>query len=58
MALKTAVQISRSLRLPDGEFFPAARKKTGIAIHHTLAGIRAYHATHAFYTTSSEDLVS
>jgi len=58
MALKTAVQGSRSLLLPDGEFFPAARKKTGIAIHHTVAGIRAYHATHAFYTAGSEDLGS
>ena len=34
MALKT----SHSLRLPDGEFFPAARKKSGIAIHHTVGG--------------------
>ena len=34
MALKT----SYSLRLPEGEFFPAARKKSGIAIHHTVGG--------------------
>ena len=34
MALKN----SYSLRLPDGEFFPAARKKSGIAIHHTVGG--------------------
>ena len=29
---------SHSLRLPDGEYFPAARKKSGIAIHHTVGG--------------------
>ncbi len=34
MALKN----SHSLRLPDGEYFPAARKKSGIAIHHTVGG--------------------
>jgi len=31
-----ALKIDYSMRLPDGEFFPAARKKTGIAIHHTV----------------------
>ena len=38
MALITALEISRSLRLPEGEFFPAARKKSGIGIHHTVGG--------------------
>ncbi|MFC1640169.1 N-acetylmuramoyl-L-alanine amidase [Gemmatimonadota bacterium] len=33
-----APKIDYSLRLPDGEFFPAARKKSGIAIHHTVGG--------------------
>jgi hypothetical protein len=33
-----ALKIDYSLRLPDGQFFPAARKKTGIAIHHTVGG--------------------
>jgi len=33
-----ALKIDYSLRLPDGEFFPAARKKSGIAIHHTVGG--------------------
>jgi hypothetical protein len=32
------LRVERSLRLPDGEFFPASRKKTGIAIHHTVGG--------------------
>ena len=33
-----APKIDYSLRLPDGEFFPAKRKKSGIAIHHTVGG--------------------
>ncbi|MHC4435080.1 MAG: peptidoglycan recognition protein family protein [Planctomycetota bacterium] len=33
-----ALKIDYSMRLPDGEFFPAKRKKTGIAIHHTVGG--------------------
>ena len=33
-----ALKIDYTLRLPDGQFFPAARKKTGIAIHHTVGG--------------------
>jgi hypothetical protein len=33
-----ALKIDHSLRLPDDQFFPAARKKTGIAIHHTVGG--------------------
>ena len=33
-----APKIDYSLRFPDGEYFPAARKKTGIAIHHTVGG--------------------
>jgi hypothetical protein len=31
-----AVEINRTLRLPDSEFFPAKQRKTGIAIHHTV----------------------
>jgi hypothetical protein len=42
MALKNAqLAFDHSLRLPDGEFFPAARKKTGIALHHTEGGTAA-----------------
>ena len=33
-----ALKIDYSLRLPDDQFFLAARKKTGIAIHHTVGG--------------------
>ena len=33
-----AQKIDYSMRLPDGEFFPAVRKKTGLAIHHTVGG--------------------
>jgi len=33
-----ALKIDQSLRFPDGEFFPAKRKKTGIALHHTVGG--------------------
>lgn len=33
-----APKIDYSLRLPEGEYFPAKRKKTGIAIHHTVGG--------------------
>ena len=33
-----ALKIDHSLRFPDGEYFPAKRKKTGIAIHHTVGG--------------------
>jgi len=33
-----APKIDYTLRLPEGQFFPAARKKSGIAIHHTVGG--------------------
>ena len=33
-----ALKISHSLQLPEREFFPATRKKSGIAIHHTVGG--------------------
>jgi hypothetical protein len=29
-----AVLIDRSVRLPESEYFPQARQKSGIAIHH------------------------
>ncbi len=32
------VNIDRSLRLPEGEFFPTAEPKSGICIHHTVGG--------------------
>ena len=32
------VQVDRSLRLPDGEYFAERERKTGIAIHHTVCG--------------------
>jgi len=32
------VEIDRSLRLPESEFFPERQRKTGIAIHHTVCG--------------------
>jgi hypothetical protein len=37
------VQVDRSLRLPDGEYFAERERKTGIAIHHTVCG--AAHTT-------------
>ena len=30
------VHVDRSLRLPEGEYFPEPQRKTGIAIHHTV----------------------
>lgn len=33
-----ALTVSRALRLPDAQHFPAGEKKTGIAIHHTVGG--------------------
>jgi hypothetical protein len=30
------VSVNRSLRLPDGEYFPERQRKSGIAIHHTV----------------------
>jgi hypothetical protein len=32
------VQVDRSLRLPDSQYFAEAERKTGIAIHHTVCG--------------------
>ncbi len=32
------LKIDHSLQLPDGEFFPAQSRKTGITIHHTVGG--------------------
>jgi hypothetical protein len=32
------VHVDRSLRLPAGEYFAQRRRKTGIAIHHTVCG--------------------
>jgi hypothetical protein len=47
MALKYAQPaFDHSLRLPEGEYFPAARKKTGIAIHHTVGGTAASTLNH------------
>src|SRR3989338_7776366 len=33
-----AVPIDRSLRLPASQYVPGARRKSGIAIHHTVGG--------------------
>lgn len=33
-----AIQINRTLRLPDGEYFHSGGTKSGIAIHHTVGG--------------------
>jgi len=33
-----ALDIVRTLRLPDSEFFSGTQRKTGIAIHHTVGG--------------------
>jgi len=33
-----ALNIVRTRRLPDTEFFPGTQRKTGIAIHHTVGG--------------------
>ena len=33
-----AVQVDRSLSLPETEYFPGAQEKSGIAIHHTVGG--------------------
>lgn len=33
-----AINIDRSLRLPDGEYLPETGSKTGICIHHTVGG--------------------
>jgi len=33
-----AVDIDRSMRLPEAEFFPTTHPKSGIAIHHTVGG--------------------
>jgi hypothetical protein len=33
-----ALTVSRALRLPDAQHFPAGETKTGIAIHHTVGG--------------------
>lgn len=33
-----ALQIDRTMRLPDGEFFPSQEPKTGICLHHTVGG--------------------
>jgi hypothetical protein len=33
-----AIQIDKSLRLPDGEFFDTHEEKSGICVHHTVGG--------------------
>ncbi|MBI4501654.1 MAG: hypothetical protein HY700_10880 [Gemmatimonadetes bacterium] len=33
-----AVNVDRTLRLPDSEYFPEPQRKSGIAIHHTVCG--------------------
>ena len=33
-----ALDIVRTLRLPESEFFPGTQRKTGIAIQHTVGG--------------------
>jgi N-acetyl-anhydromuramyl-L-alanine amidase AmpD len=38
MIFGLALKIDYTMRLPDDQYFPAARKKSGIAIHHTVGG--------------------
>lgn len=40
-------RIDYSMRLPDGEFLPAMRKKFGIALHHTVGRTAASTSDHS-----------
>jgi hypothetical protein len=47
-----ALTLNRSLRLPDGQYFPVGNSKTGIAIHHTVGGNAQ--STFEYWKTTSE----
>jgi hypothetical protein len=47
-----ALTVSRALRLPDAQHFPAGETKTGIAIHHTVGG--SARSTHEWWLSDRQ----
>ncbi|MEK6572602.1 MAG: N-acetylmuramoyl-L-alanine amidase, partial [Bacteroidota bacterium] len=47
-----ALVLNRSLRLPDGQYFPPGNSKSGIAVHHTVGG--SVQSTFEYWKTTSD----